>query len=32
MCKQDGSYRRLVQKYYPAVFDYFPDFFRPDTI
>jgi ABC-type amino acid transport substrate-binding protein len=30
--KQDGSYRRLVQKYYPAVFDYFPDFFRPDTI
>ena len=26
--KADGSYRRLMEKYYPIVFDYFPDFFR----
>jgi ABC-type amino acid transport substrate-binding protein len=25
--KADGSYQRLVRKYYPAVFDFFPDFF-----
>jgi ABC-type amino acid transport substrate-binding protein len=25
--KSDGSYNRLVQKYYPAVFDYFAEFF-----
>ncbi len=25
--KADGSYRELVKKYYPAVFDYYPDFF-----
>lgn len=23
----DGSHDRLVQQYYPAVFDYFPEFF-----
>lgn len=27
----DGSYHRLVQKYYPAVFDYFPEFFAYRT-
>jgi ABC-type amino acid transport substrate-binding protein len=27
-CKQDGSFVRLVQKYYPAVFHYYPDFFK----
>jgi ABC-type amino acid transport substrate-binding protein len=26
--RRDGSYTALVQKYYPAVFLYFPDFFR----
>jgi len=25
--RQDGRYRKLVEKYYPAVFDYYPDFF-----
>ncbi len=25
--RADGSYDRLVQRYYPAVFDYFPEFF-----
>jgi len=27
-CKQDGTYIRLVKKYYPAVFRYYPDFFQ----
>jgi ABC-type amino acid transport substrate-binding protein len=27
-CMQDGTYRQLVQKYYPAVFQYFPEFFQ----
>lgn len=27
-CKQDGAYMRLVKKYYPAVFDYYPGFFK----
>lgn len=27
-CMRDGTYARLVQTYYPAVFQYFPDFFR----
>jgi ABC-type amino acid transport substrate-binding protein len=25
--KADGSYNRLVNKYYPTVFTYYPDFF-----
>jgi len=25
--KKDGSYKELVKKYYPYVFDYFPEFF-----
>ncbi|MDY6822278.1 MAG: transporter substrate-binding domain-containing protein [Thermodesulfobacteriota bacterium] len=25
--RQDGTYQKLVKKYYPAVFGYFPDFF-----
>ncbi|MEH6451847.1 MAG: transporter substrate-binding domain-containing protein, partial [Psychromonas sp.] len=25
--KADGSYNKLVQKYYPAVFYFYPDFF-----
>jgi ABC-type amino acid transport substrate-binding protein len=29
MCKTDGTYRRLVKKYYPTVFLYFPEFFEP---
>jgi ABC-type amino acid transport substrate-binding protein len=28
-CKQNGTYLRLVKKYYPAVFDYYPGFFQP---
>ncbi len=28
-CKQDGTYLRLVKKYYPAVLSYYPDFFKP---
>ena len=28
--RADGSYRRLVEKYYPAVFGFFPDFFAID--
>lgn len=28
-CKQDGTYHRLVKKYYPAVFEYYPGFFQP---
>jgi len=27
-CKQDGTYLRLVRKYYPDVFTYYPEFFR----
>jgi ABC-type amino acid transport substrate-binding protein len=27
-CKKDGTYTRLVKKYYPLVFDYYPDFFK----
>ncbi len=27
-CKKDGTYLRLVEKYYPAVFDYYADFFK----
>lgn len=26
-CKKDGTYLRLVKKYYPSVFDYYPEFF-----
>ncbi len=26
-CKADGTYHRLVAKYYPTVFTYYPDFF-----
>ncbi len=26
-CKKDGTYLKLVKKYYPAVFDYYPEFF-----
>ncbi|MCD4781844.1 MAG: transporter substrate-binding domain-containing protein [Candidatus Omnitrophica bacterium] len=26
-CKDDGTYLRLINKYYPAVFDYFSEFF-----
>ena len=26
-CKADGTYKRLVRKYYPTVFTYYPDFF-----
>jgi ABC-type amino acid transport substrate-binding protein len=29
ICKTDGTYRRLVKKYYPTVFLYFPEFFEP---
>ena len=28
--RADGSYNRMVRKYYPAVFDYFDDFFAQD--
>ena len=27
-CKKDGTYVQLVKKYYPAVFDYYSDFFK----
>ncbi len=27
-CMRDGTYRQLVQKYYPAIFQYYPEFFR----
>jgi ABC-type amino acid transport substrate-binding protein len=27
-CKKDGSYRKLVQKHYPSVISYFPEFFE----
>ena len=26
-CLKDGTYNRLVQKYYPSVFNYYPEFF-----
>lgn len=26
-CKEDGTYTSIVKKYYPAVFDYYADFF-----
>jgi ABC-type amino acid transport substrate-binding protein len=29
MCKTNGTYRRLVEKYYPSVFLFFPEFFEP---
>lgn len=29
-CKADGTFLSLVQKYYPAVFRYYPDFFTAD--
>lgn len=28
ICKADGTYVALVKKYYPAVFDYYSDFFQ----
>ena len=27
-CKKNGTYLRLVKKYYPAVFRYYPEFFK----
>lgn len=27
-CKKNGTYVRLVRKYYPSVFDYYPEFFK----
>ncbi len=27
-CKQNGTYIKLVKKYYPVVFEYYPDFFK----
>jgi len=27
-CKADNTYRELVNKYYPTVFSYYPDFFK----
>ena len=27
-CMRDGTYAQLVQKYYPAIFHYYPEFFR----
>lgn len=27
-CQKDGTYQSLVKKYYPAVFNYYPDFFK----
>ncbi|MDO9528314.1 MAG: transporter substrate-binding domain-containing protein [Syntrophales bacterium] len=27
-CREDGTYMRLVKKYYPAVFRYYPEFFK----
>jgi ABC-type amino acid transport substrate-binding protein len=26
-CKNDGTYLMLIKKYYPYVFDYYPEFF-----
>jgi ABC-type amino acid transport substrate-binding protein len=28
LCQQDGTYERLVKKYYPTATAYYPDFFR----
>lgn len=28
-CRKNGTYLRLVKKYYPNVFLYYPDFFKP---
>jgi ABC-type amino acid transport substrate-binding protein len=28
LCKTNGTYRRLVEKYYPSVFLFFPEFFE----
>ena len=28
MCRANGTYRRLVEKYYPSVFLFFPEFFE----
>jgi ABC-type amino acid transport substrate-binding protein len=28
VCRSDGTYRRLVEKYYPSVFLFFPEFFE----
>ena len=28
-CKEDGTYLKLVEKYYPTVFEFYPDFFAP---
>jgi ABC-type amino acid transport substrate-binding protein len=28
MCRENGTYRRLVEKYYPSVFLFFPEFFE----
>jgi ABC-type amino acid transport substrate-binding protein len=30
-CKKDGTYMRLVKKYYPAVFDYYSSFFTGES-
>jgi ABC-type amino acid transport substrate-binding protein len=27
-CNKDGTYLRIVKKYYPLVFNYYPDFFK----
>jgi ABC-type amino acid transport substrate-binding protein len=27
-CNENGTYPRLIKKYYPAVFSYYPEFFR----
>lgn len=27
-CRKDGTYIRLVRKYYPSVFNYYPEFFQ----
>lgn len=29
-CREDGTYDQLVNKYYPEVMDYFPDFFSTE--
>lgn len=31
-CKSDGRYLALVKKYYPAVFDYYPEFFTSSPL
>jgi len=28
VCRKNGTFLRLVKKYYPGVFDYYPDFFQ----